>query len=66
MVAKRKKLIDLRNSTGLSQTQFSSKIGISRSYYSNIERGVCNPSIDVAKAISEKFNTSIESIFFAE
>ena len=46
---------------GISLTQFAKQSGISKSYLSNLERGLQqNPSIEVLKKISEYLNVDIE------
>ena len=41
-----------RKSTGLNQTEFGKKIGVSKQALSSIERGVYWPSIDTLEAIA--------------
>lgn len=48
-------LIKLRKDLGLTQQQAAKLIGISRSYYGEIELGQKNPSGSIAKKISELF-----------
>lgn len=46
-------LIDLRKDKNLTQKQLAEMAGISRSYYSEIEVGVKNPSGNTAKRIAD-------------
>ena len=47
-----KKVKMARKSTGLNQTEFGKKIGLSKQALSSIERGVYWPSIDTLEAIA--------------
>jgi len=58
-------LIQLRKERGLSQHQLASQIGISRSYYSEIEVGVKTPGGRTAKKIADFFGFDM-SIFYDE
>nr|PZN17647.1 MAG: XRE family transcriptional regulator [Chloroflexota bacterium] len=61
----RRWLIELRKERGLSQHQLASRIGISRSYYSEIEVGTKTPSGRTAKKIADYFGFDM-SVFFEE
>ena len=50
----RKALLNARIERNLTQEEVAQKAGISRSAYTNIERGVKNPSFDVAVRIKKK------------
>jgi len=47
-----KSLTEQRRKMGLSQKQVSSECGIKQGYYSRIERGICKPSVGLAKKLS--------------
>lgn len=49
---KRSKLIKARKEKNLSQQQFAIAIGVSRSFYNQIENGVRNPRFETAEKIS--------------
>ncbi|PTQ56097.1 MAG: hypothetical protein BSOLF_0839 [Candidatus Carbobacillus altaicus] len=46
-------LIDLRKQKGMTQDEVAKKIQINRSFYTQIENGVRNPSVDTAKKIAD-------------
>lgn len=48
------------------QKEIAENIGITTSYYGMIETGIRNPSLDVAKKLSNYFNVPTDKIFFAE
>lgn len=52
-----------RKRVGLTQTELSSKVGISRRALSSIEKAVSIPSVDVALKIAAALNTTVEQIF---
>lgn len=56
----------LRKSMGLSQEAFAKALQVSRQTVSSIETGKYNPSLDLAFAISDFFEKSIEEIFMHE
>ncbi|TCT14919.1 helix-turn-helix protein [Natranaerovirga pectinivora] len=59
-------LIHLRKLKGLTQQQVASKCFIERSYYSQIERGTRNPSINVAKNIASTLGFNPLKFFNSE
>lgn len=59
----RKKLIQLRKSRGVTQYEVAKTLGISRSFYGHIEKGLRNPTYGLAKRIAEIFGVKIEDIF---
>jgi len=67
---KRERLIDLRKQNDWTQEELVQKlkekknIDITASFYGMIERGVRNPTLNLAIAISDLFDVPIESIFF--
>lgn len=52
-----------RKRVGLTQTELSNKIGISRRALSSIEKSTSVPSVDVALKIATVLNTSVEALF---
>lgn len=54
----------IRSYHDLSQTQLCFDLGISNSYLSEIESGKKQPSIDILKKYSEKFDLPLSSILF--
>lgn len=57
---------ELRKKLGLNQEDFAKALSVSRQTVSSIETGKYNPSLDLAFAISDFFNESIENIFIHE
>ena len=53
----------LRNRVGLTQTDLSKKVGVSRRALSSIEKGTAKPSVDVALRLAAVLNTSVEDLF---
>lgn len=49
----RKWLKDFRLAKNMTQSQVAKLVGISRSYYTNIELGIKTPAVPVAKKIAE-------------
>ena len=56
----------LRNRVGLTQTDLSKKVGVSRRALSSIEKGTAKPSVDVALRLAAVLNTSVEDLFVCE
>jgi transcriptional regulator with XRE-family HTH domain len=50
---------DLRRSAGLSQEEFAEKAQIDRTYVSQIERAVANPSLSVLCKIADVFKIKL-------
>lgn len=50
---------DQRKSAGWSQEEFAEKAQIDRTYVSQIERGVANPSLSVLCKIADVFKISL-------
>lgn len=46
-------LNEIRNKKNMTMLELSNKVGISESYYCNIENGVRRPSVKVAKKIGK-------------
>lgn len=59
----RKALLNARIEHNLTQEEVAQKAGISRSAYTNIERGVKNPSFDVAVRIKKVVGCQNDDIF---
>ena len=59
----RKALLNARIERNLTQEEVAQKAGISRSAYTNIERGVKNPSFDVAVRIKKAVGFQNDDIF---
>lgn len=53
----------LRNATNMSQEAFADKVGYSRSYMSQIERGAANITVDVAQVLADAFEIEVKSLF---
>lgn len=60
------KVEQLRKERGLNQEEFAKALRVSRQTISSIETGKYNPSLDLAFAISDFFQLSIEEIFIYE
>lgn len=58
-----KKCKELRQKTELSQEKFALKIGIDRTYYSSIEAGKRNVSLENIEKIASGFSIDISSLF---
>ena len=55
-----------RKERGLTQQQFAAALGVSRQTIISLECGRYNPSILLAHAIAQFFDTQIEDIFLFE
>lgn len=64
MTPPRDKLKQLRNNNKLLQSDIAEILEISTSFYSAIETGARNPTINLAKKIADLFEVSIEELFF--
>lgn len=49
--------------TGMTQTEFAKKIGIDRSYYSQIENGSTEPSLKLLGKIAESLGKNLKDFF---
>lgn len=57
----------LRRHQGLNQATLASKLGVSRSYVSELESGNRTPSLDLLSRYAETFDVPVSSlVFFAE
>ena len=62
-----KNIQDLRKRKGMTLTQLAADAGISKSYLSNIERGVNqNPSIEVLKRLAVVLNADLKTLLRVE
>ncbi|MGE5553937.1 MAG: helix-turn-helix transcriptional regulator [Betaproteobacteria bacterium] len=59
----RKALIEARRRAGLSQKEVAAAVGVSRSFYTLVERGSRNPSLPVALRIARFFDTDTKDLF---
>lgn len=55
-----------RKRIGLTQTELSNRVGISRRALSSIEKAVSIPSVDIALKIASALNTTVETLFSNE
>jgi len=62
----RRRLRAIRIEKGLSVAQLANQVGISDSFYYKIERGVRNPTLELAKEISDLLGSSIDDLFFGD
>ncbi|GBF33974.1 hypothetical protein DCCM_3085 [Desulfocucumis palustris] len=60
------RIAEYRKKAGMSQDQLSKKIGISRPYLSDIERGIKIPGAIIVKKICNILKTNFEALFFTE
>jgi len=60
----RAKLQEMRKEKGYTQDTFSKACGISRSFYSQIESGEKNPSLDVALRMKKILDYYDDDIFY--
>ncbi len=52
-----------RKRIGLTQTELSNRVGISRRALSSIEKSIAVPSVDIALKLAITLNTSVEDLF---
>lgn len=57
-----KRLIDHREKIGLSQDAFAEKVGISRGYLSDLERGVREMSLETLLVVCKKSGISPDQL----
>jgi transcriptional regulator with XRE-family HTH domain len=57
------RITNLRVKTGLTQEQFALKISMDRTYYSSVEAGKRNISIENIKKIADGLGVSLEELF---
>jgi len=56
---------ELRTDRGLSQGQLASEMGVSRQTINSIEKERYTPSLPLAIALAQFFDTTVEAIFDA-
>ena len=56
---------ELRTELGLSQGQLASEMGVSRQTINSIEQDRYTPSLPLALALAEFFETTVEAMFDA-
>lgn len=56
-------LVKIRTERDLNQGEVAEQIGISRSYYNQIENGTRTPSLPVCQAIARFFGKPIDDLF---
>lgn len=57
-----KRLFELRNKLKISQEELSLRCELSRTYISNIEKGIKSPTLKVIEKISKGLQTSIDEL----
>ena len=60
---KRKILVDQRKTLKASQLETAEMLGISRTFYNQIENGTRNPGLSLALEISKLFGIPVEKLF---
>ena len=58
-----KKITSLRNNNYIKQDEAAFMIGISTSYLSAIERGICDSTITTAKRIAKTYQVNLHELF---
>lgn len=58
-----RRLKELRQSVGLSQSALSAKCGLARNYVGLVERGVRNPTLVSLARLAEALDVSIRELF---
>ena len=62
-MAKLLTLADYRKRAGLTQEDVAKKVGITQSYYSQVESGLRKPSIKLAELLARELNTKWQNIY---
>ena len=57
------KIKELRETTGMTQTELADKVGVSKSVVSAYEKGIRNPSNKTLQLIADTFGVSLLSFF---
>ena len=57
------KIKELRETSGMTQTELAEKVGVSKSVISAYEKGIRNPSNKVLELIADTFGVSLISFF---
>lgn len=58
------RLIERRVELNKTHQQIADDALITRAYYTNIERGVKDPSLDVAERIVKSLKSTVDALFF--
>lgn len=58
------KIEQIRKNKKLTHEQIAHAVGISRSFYTQIENGYRNPSLEVAIKLAQELDCKVEEIFF--
>ncbi|MDK2920153.1 MAG: putative transcriptional regulator [Candidatus Petromonas sp.] len=66
MSSVRNKLVNIRSQNNMTQQDIADKLGISRSFYTMIENGKRNPSLELAFKISNLLKVDVNEIFFIQ
>jgi len=59
----RNQLVAARKKAGLSQGEIARRVGVSRQFYSMVENGVKNPSLEVAFRIADALGADPRELF---
>lgn len=59
----RNRIAEFRQKMGLSQAKLAGQVGITRSYLSDIERGIKSPTVEVAKRLCKVLGVTFEILF---
>lgn len=59
----RKRMLEAREKLKLTHQEVAEKSNISRSFYTLIENGLKNPSLEVALRVSKVLNLTVEDLF---
>lgn len=62
----RNNLLKIRKNKGFTVHEIALKLNISDSFYYKIEQGIRNPTINLAKKISDLLGENIEDLFFED
>jgi putative transcriptional regulator len=62
----RAKLRTARERKNISVADFAKELKISASFYYKIEKGIRNPTIELAKVIADKLGKTVDELFFAD
>jgi len=60
------KIEQIRRDKKLTHEQIARAVGISRSFYTQIENGNRNPSLEVAIKLAQELDCKVEEIFFSK
>lgn len=58
-----KTIKNIRIEEGLTQQKFANKVGISRTYLSDVENNRYNPSVEMLQKIAKAFNKELKIEF---